>query len=53
LRDIPEQVEKLIWEMQMQALTRIGAEEKLLRAHFGGGYDAYCRRTSRLFPGLY
>jgi hypothetical protein len=34
-------------------LVRIGAEEKLLRAHFGGGYEAYCRRTSRLFPGLY
>jgi len=34
-------------------LARIRAEEKLLRAHFGGEYDAYCARTSRLIPGLY
>ena len=29
------------------------AEEALLRTHFGGEYDAYCTRTSRLIPGLY
>jgi protein-S-isoprenylcysteine O-methyltransferase Ste14 len=34
-------------------LARIRAEETLLRAHFGEGYDAYCRRTARLIPGLY
>jgi protein-S-isoprenylcysteine O-methyltransferase Ste14 len=34
-------------------LARIHAEERLLRSQFGGEYDAYCRRTSRLFPGLY
>jgi protein-S-isoprenylcysteine O-methyltransferase Ste14 len=34
-------------------LARIHAEEKLLRAHFGAEYDAYCARTSRLIPGLY
>jgi protein-S-isoprenylcysteine O-methyltransferase Ste14 len=34
-------------------LARIRAEESLLRAHFGGQYDAYCARTSRLIPGVY
>jgi protein-S-isoprenylcysteine O-methyltransferase Ste14 len=34
-------------------VARISAEEALLRAHFGGEYDAYRRRTSRLIPGLY
>ncbi len=34
-------------------LARIRAEETLLRTHFGGEYDAYCSRTSRLIPGLY
>ena len=34
-------------------LARIHAEERLLRAQFGGEYDAYCGRTSRLLPGLY
>ena len=34
-------------------LVRIHAEERLLRAQFGGEYDAYCNRTSRLIPGLY
>ena len=33
-------------------LARIRAEETLLRTQFGGEYDAYCRRTSRLIPGL-
>ena len=33
--------------------ARIGAEERLLRTQFGSEYDAYCRRTSRLLPGLY
>jgi protein-S-isoprenylcysteine O-methyltransferase Ste14 len=34
-------------------LARIRAEERLLRTQFGGEYDAYCSRTSRLIPGLY
>jgi protein-S-isoprenylcysteine O-methyltransferase Ste14 len=34
-------------------LARIQAEEALLRSEFGGEYDAYCRRTARLIPGLY
>ena len=34
-------------------LTRIRAEERLLRTQFGGEYDAYCSRTSRLIPRLY
>ena len=34
-------------------LARIRAEETLLRTQFGGEYDAYCGRTSRLIPGLY
>jgi len=34
-------------------LARINAEERLLRTQFGDEYDAYCRRTSRLIPGLY
>jgi protein-S-isoprenylcysteine O-methyltransferase Ste14 len=34
-------------------LARIRAEERLLRTQFGSEYDAYCRRTWRLIPGLY
>jgi protein-S-isoprenylcysteine O-methyltransferase Ste14 len=34
-------------------LARIRAEETLLRSQFGGEYEAYCARTSRLIPGLY
>jgi protein-S-isoprenylcysteine O-methyltransferase Ste14 len=34
-------------------LARIRAEEALLHSHFGSEYDAYCRRTSRLLPGIY
>ena len=34
-------------------LARIHAEERLLRTQFGGEYDVYCNRTSRLIPGLY
>ena len=32
---------------------RISAEEKLLSTEFGGEYDAYRARTSRLIPGVY
>jgi protein-S-isoprenylcysteine O-methyltransferase Ste14 len=34
-------------------VARIRAEERLLRSHFGGEYDAYCARTWRLIPKLY
>jgi protein-S-isoprenylcysteine O-methyltransferase Ste14 len=34
-------------------VARIRAEERLLRTHFGSEYQDYCRRTSRLVPGLY
>ena len=34
-------------------LARIRSEEALLRTHFGGAYDAYSQRTSRLIPGIY
>jgi protein-S-isoprenylcysteine O-methyltransferase Ste14 len=34
-------------------VARIRAEETLLRLQFGDEYAAYCRRTSRLIPGLY
>jgi len=34
-------------------VARMGAEERLLRAHFGGEYDAYCKRTWRLIPRVY
>jgi len=34
-------------------LARIKAEERLLQSQFGGEYDAYRARTSRLIPGLY
>lgn len=34
-------------------LARIRAEERLLRAQFGGEYDAYRARTARLIPRLY
>jgi protein-S-isoprenylcysteine O-methyltransferase Ste14 len=34
-------------------MARIGAEERLLIAHFGPGYETYRARTWRLVPGLY
>jgi len=34
-------------------LARMRAEEALLQAQFGGEYEGYCARTSRLIPGLY
>jgi protein-S-isoprenylcysteine O-methyltransferase Ste14 len=34
-------------------VARIRAEETLLGTQFGGEYDAYCSRTSRLIPGIY
>jgi protein-S-isoprenylcysteine O-methyltransferase Ste14 len=34
-------------------IARIRSEETLLHLQFGDEYDAYCRRTSRLIPGIY
>jgi protein-S-isoprenylcysteine O-methyltransferase Ste14 len=34
-------------------VARIRAEERLLRAEFGGEYENYCARTWRLVPWLY
>ena len=34
-------------------LARIRSEEALLHSQFGGEYDAYRARTSRLIPGIY
>jgi protein-S-isoprenylcysteine O-methyltransferase Ste14 len=34
-------------------ITRIDAEENLLRAEFGDAYDVYCSNTWRLIPGIY
>ena len=34
-------------------VVRIRAEERLLGSQFGGEYEVYCNRTSRLIPGVY
>ena len=34
-------------------VSRIRAEERLLRSHFGAQYDVYCANTWRLLPGIY
>jgi protein-S-isoprenylcysteine O-methyltransferase Ste14 len=34
-------------------ITRIDAEEALLRTEFGDAYDVYCSNTWRLIPGIY
>jgi protein-S-isoprenylcysteine O-methyltransferase Ste14 len=34
-------------------VARMRSEEALLRSQFGEQYEAYCRRTWRLLPGLY
>jgi protein-S-isoprenylcysteine O-methyltransferase Ste14 len=34
-------------------VARIRAEEELLHTEFGGEYDRYCNRTSRLIPRFY
>jgi protein-S-isoprenylcysteine O-methyltransferase Ste14 len=43
----------LTFMMLVPLVGRIRAEEAFLRSHFGEEYDAYCRRTSRLIPGVY
>ncbi len=32
---------------------RIGQEENMMRKQFGDEYEAYMRRTKRIFPGIY
>ena len=43
----------LTFVMLVPLLGRIRAEEAFLRSHFGEEYNSYCRRTSRLIPGVY
>jgi protein-S-isoprenylcysteine O-methyltransferase Ste14 len=43
----------LVVAMLAPLVSRIRAEEALLRSQFGAQYDDYSRRTSRLIPGLY
>ncbi len=33
--------------------SRLGPEERMMRERFGSAYDAYCRRSQRLVPGLW
>ena len=44
---------QLTFLMLVPLLGRIRAEEAFLRSHFGEEYNSYCRRTSRLIPGVY
>jgi len=43
----------LVVALLVPLVARIRAEERLLREHFGAEYDAYCKRTWRLLPGIY
>jgi protein-S-isoprenylcysteine O-methyltransferase Ste14 len=43
----------LVAALLVPLMARIRAEERLLREHFGTEYDAYCKRTWRLVPGIY
>jgi protein-S-isoprenylcysteine O-methyltransferase Ste14 len=39
--------------MIIPVVARMNAEEALLRSQFGGEYEAYMARTSRMIPGVY
>lgn len=39
--------------MLLLCALRIGPEERMMLEAFGPAYEAYCRRTSRLVPGLW
>ncbi|KAF7963030.1 isoprenylcysteine carboxyl methyltransferase [Cupriavidus sp. UYMU48A] len=39
--------------MMPPLLSRIAAEEALLRSQFGAAYEAYCARTWRMVPGIF
>jgi protein-S-isoprenylcysteine O-methyltransferase Ste14 len=43
----------LVAALLVPLMARIYAEERLLREHFGAEYDAYCKHTWRLVPGVY
>lgn len=43
----------LVASLLIPLVARIRAEERLLRAHFGAEYEAYCAHTWRLVPGIY
>jgi protein-S-isoprenylcysteine O-methyltransferase Ste14 len=43
----------LVAALLVPLVARIRAEERLLREHFGAEYDAYCKHTWRLVPGVY
>ena len=43
----------LVVALLVPLVARIQAEERLLRGHFGAEYDAYCKGTWRLVPGIY
>jgi protein-S-isoprenylcysteine O-methyltransferase Ste14 len=44
----------LLWPVSLLGiLVQAGAEERLLAATFGQGYEAYARRTGRLLPRLW
>ena len=43
----------LVTALLVPLVARIRAEERLLSEHFGADYDAYCKRTWRLVPGVY
>lgn len=43
----------LVAALLVPLMARIRAEERLLREHFRTEYDAYCKRTWRLVPGIY
>ena len=32
---------------------RVGEEERMMKSQFGEEYDAYMKRTKRIFPGIY
>jgi protein-S-isoprenylcysteine O-methyltransferase Ste14 len=59
MTSVPLRIASLLSELLLTALlitpllARIHAEETLLRAQFGGEYDSYCGRTSRLILSLY
>jgi protein-S-isoprenylcysteine O-methyltransferase Ste14 len=39
--------------MALLVALRLGPEEKLMRDHFKGEYDAYASRSKRLVPGVW
>ena len=43
----------LVASLMPPLISRMHAEERLLETQFGDEYRAYCRRTSRLIPGVY